>query len=114
MGSKRSTAYMSRYMVSAAFDTWKIRDLADTGFPGSAPDISGKGIVNPVAAILSVAMLLQFSLNLPIEAKAVEDAVRRTIDKGVRTGDIGGSASTSEVGDAVAEELKKVLSSSAK
>lgn len=59
-------------------------------------------------------MLLQFSLNLPVEAKAVEEAVRRTIDIGVRTGDIGGSASTSEVGDAVAEELKKILSSSAK
>ncbi len=78
---------------------------------GSAPDISGKGVVNPVAAILSVAMLLQHSLNLPAEAKAVEEAVRRTIDRGVRTGDIGGSASTGEVGDAVADELKKVLSS---
>ena len=77
---------------------------------GSAPDISGKGIVNPVAAILSVAMLLQYSLNLPIEAKAVEDAVRRTIDSGVRTGDIGGRATTSEVGDAVAKELSKALS----
>lgn len=55
-------------------------------------------------------MLLQYSLNLPTEAKAVEEAVRKTIDKGVRTGDIGGSASTSEVGDAIAEELKKVLS----
>ncbi|MCJ1352095.1 MAG: 3-isopropylmalate dehydrogenase [Icmadophila ericetorum] len=76
---------------------------------GSAPDISGKGIVNPVAAILSVAMLLQYSLNLPAEAKAVEEAVRRTIDSGVRTGDIGGKASTSEVGDAVAMELVKVL-----
>lgn len=77
---------------------------------GSAPDISGKGIVNPIAAILSVAMLLQYSLNLPAEAKAVEEAVRRTIDSGVRTGDIGGTASTNEVGDAVAKELTKVLS----
>ena len=105
---------MSQYTVRTAFDIWKIRDPADMGFLGSAPDISGKGIVNPVAAILSVAMLLQFSLNLPAEAVAVEEAVRRTIDKGVRTGDIGGTASTSEVGDAVAEELKKFLSSSAK
>ena len=77
---------------------------------GSAPDISGKGIVNPVAAILSVAMLLQYSLNLPTEAKAVEEAVRRTIDSGVRTADIGGRATTSEVGDAVAKELSKALS----
>lgn len=54
-------------------------------------------------------MLLQFSLNLPVEAKAVEEAVRRGIDKGIRTGDIGGNATTSEVGDAVAEELKNIL-----
>ena len=76
---------------------------------GSAPDISGQGIVNPVAAILSVAMLLQYSCNLPREAKAVEEAVRQTIDQGIRTGDIGGKASTSEVGDAVAENLAKEL-----
>ncbi len=77
---------------------------------GSAPDISGKGVVNPVAAILSTAMLLQYSLNLPKEAKAVEEAVQKTIDRGVRTKDIGGKASTSEVGDAVAHELAKILS----
>ncbi|KAL8945557.1 MAG: hypothetical protein Q9222_007908 [Ikaeria aurantiellina] len=77
---------------------------------GSAPDISGKGIVNPVAAILSTAMLLQYSLNLPEEAKAVEEAVRRTIDSGIRTGDIGGKSSTSEVGDATAKALEKILS----
>lgn len=76
---------------------------------GSAPDISGKGIVNPVAAILSTAMLLQYSLNRFSEAKAIEEAVRRTIDKGVCTVDIGGRASTSDVGDAVADELKTVL-----
>ncbi|KAI9808177.1 MAG: hypothetical protein M1825_004634 [Sarcosagium campestre] len=79
---------------------------------GSAPDISGKGIVNPVAAILSVGMLLQYSLNLPKHAKAIEEAVRRTIEKGVRTTDIGGSASTSEVGDAVAAELERLLTAS--
>ncbi|KAL8858114.1 MAG: hypothetical protein Q9178_005291 [Gyalolechia marmorata] len=79
---------------------------------GSAPDISGKGIVNPVAAILSTAMLLQYSLNLPEEAKAVEEAVKRTIDKGVITGDIGGKASTKEVGDATAKELETILSRS--
>ncbi|KAL8778659.1 MAG: hypothetical protein Q9213_007307 [Squamulea squamosa] len=77
---------------------------------GSAPDISGKGIVNPVAAILSTAMLLQYSLNLPKEAMAIEEAVKRTIDKGVTTGDIGGKASTKEVGDATAKELETILS----
>lgn len=54
-------------------------------------------------------MMLKYSLNLPAESKAVEEAVRITIESGVRTKDIGGTSSTKEVGDAVAEELKKVL-----
>lgn len=83
--------------------------ISNDDYLGSAPDISGKGIVNPIGTILSVAMMLKYSLNLPVEAKAVEEAVRRTIENGVRTGDIGGSNKTVEVGDAVAEELKKVL-----
>lgn len=76
---------------------------------GSAPDIAGKGVVNPIATILSVAMMLQYSFNLPDEARAVEEAVKRTIEDGVTTKDIGGSASTKEVGDKVVEELGKVL-----
>ncbi|PVH86795.1 3-isopropylmalate dehydrogenase [Cadophora sp. DSE1049] len=76
---------------------------------GSAPDISGQGIVNPVGTILSVAMMLKYSLRLPAESKAVEDAVRIVIEKGIRTKDIGGSNSTVEVGDAVAETLTSVL-----
>lgn len=54
-------------------------------------------------------MMLQYSLHLPAEAKAIEEAVRRVIEKGVRTKDIGGTASTVEVGDAVAAELRTVL-----
>jgi len=76
---------------------------------GSAPDIAGKGIVNPVGAILSAAMLLNYSLGLPAEAKAVEEAVRKTLDSGVRTGDIGGKSGTVEFGDAVVAELEKLL-----
>lgn len=53
--------------------------------------------------------MFRYSLNLPAEAKAVEEAVRRTIEKGVRTKDIGGTSKTSEVGDAVAAELKLVF-----
>jgi 3-isopropylmalate dehydrogenase len=79
------------------------------GEPGSAPDISGKGIVNPTGTILSVAMMLRYSLNLPKEAAAVEAAVKNAIDSGVRTKDIAGSASTSEMGDAVVAELEKIL-----
>ena len=55
---------------------------------GSAPDIAGKGIANPYATILSVALLLRHSLGLETEAAAVEAAVWRAIDKGVLTGDL--------------------------
>ena len=106
--------YTNLYTVSGSGRLRKSYNIgvADCDDVGSAPDISGKGIVNPVAAILSTAMLLQYSLNLPEEAKAVEEAVKRTIDKGVITGDIGGKASTKEVGDATAKELETILSRS--
>ena len=76
---------------------------------GSAPDISGKGIVNPVAMLLSVAMMLKYSLGQAELSQKVEEAVKTVIDKGIRTADIGGSAKTSEVGDAVAAELEEIL-----
>ncbi|KAH7349555.1 3-isopropylmalate dehydrogenase [Plectosphaerella cucumerina] len=76
---------------------------------GSAPDISGKGVVNPIGTILSVAMMLRYSLNLGAEATAVEEAVKKVLDDGLRTRDLGGDASTVEVGDAVAAELKSIL-----
>ena len=65
--------------------------------------------MSPIAAILSVAMMLQYSLNLLEEAKAVEEAVKRTVESKVTTNDIGGSARTKEVQDKVAEELGKIL-----
>ena len=76
---------------------------------GSCPDIAGQGLVNPVAAILSVAMLLLYSLNMPKESGLVETAVRNVIEAGVGTKDIGGSASTTAVGDAVAKELETLM-----
>lgn len=76
---------------------------------GSAPDISGKGIVNPVGTILSVAMMFRYSLGLPKEAKAVEQAVKNAIDGGVVTKDLGGNATTTEMGAAVVAELEKIL-----
>jgi 3-isopropylmalate dehydrogenase len=87
---------------------WELPTNAD-GNIGSAPDISGKGIVNPVGTILSVAMMLRYSLNLPKEAAAVEAAVKNAIDSGARTGDLGGKASTAQMGDAVVKELEKIL-----
>ncbi|MDE6735870.1 MAG: 3-isopropylmalate dehydrogenase, partial [Treponemataceae bacterium] len=58
---------------------------------GSAPDIAGKDIANPLATILSVAMLLRYSFALEAEAKAIEQAVHAVLDEGWRTGDIAGT-----------------------
>jgi 3-isopropylmalate dehydrogenase len=68
---------------------------------GSAPDIAGKGIANPVGTILSAAMMLRHSLGLPAEAAAIEEAVHRTIADGYRTADLGGSLSTPRMTDEV-------------
>nr|AKR71953.1 beta-isopropyl-malate dehydrogenase [Saccharomycopsis fibuligera] len=76
---------------------------------GSAPDLP-KGKVNPIATILSAAMMLRLSLNLTKEADAVEQAVKLTIDNGIATGDLGGKNSTSEVGDEIAKQVKAILS----
>jgi 3-isopropylmalate dehydrogenase len=76
---------------------------------GSAPDIAGKGMVNPVAMILSVSMMLKYSLCLPELASAIDKAVETSIETGTRTKDIGGQATTKEMGDAIAAELVKIL-----
>ncbi|QKX55929.1 uncharacterized protein TRUGW13939_03028 [Talaromyces rugulosus] len=74
---------------------------------GSAPDISGKGIANPVGQILSLALLLKYSFGMAEEAVRLEKAVQIVLDSsdhqglGIRTPDLGGSASTKEVGDAI-------------
>ncbi len=68
---------------------------------GSAPAIAGKGLANPLGTISSAAMMLAWSFGLHAEARAVEDAVAAVLRDGPRTPDLGGSGSTSEVGDAV-------------
>ncbi|MCR5451021.1 MAG: 3-isopropylmalate dehydrogenase [Lachnospiraceae bacterium] len=81
---------------------------------GSAPDIAGQGIANPLATILSAAMMLRFSFDLDKEADAIEDAVRALLDDGIRTGDIlpqSGDLTgitqvgTSGMGDAVCDRI---------
>ena len=76
---------------------------------GSAPDIAGKGIANPLATILSAAMMLRFSLNQPEAAERVEAAVKRVLAQGLRTADIHSPGSrlvgTSEMGAAVLQAL---------
>ncbi len=72
---------------------------------GSAPDIAGKGIANPLGTILSVAMLLRHSLEMEEEAQAVESAVAAAIEAGERTADLGGKLSTQAMGDSVCARL---------
>ncbi|MCL2776592.1 MAG: 3-isopropylmalate dehydrogenase [Polyangiaceae bacterium] len=74
---------------------------------GSAPDIAGKGLANPLGTILSAALLLRYSLGLEAEAKAVQVAVDSVIAHGTLTRDVGGNASTKEVGAAVQKALVK-------
>lgn len=76
---------------------------------GSAPDIAGKGLANPLATILSVAMMMRYSLNLAEQADSIEKAVGRVLDKNLRTADIMAKGcievGTVEMGDAVLTEL---------
>ncbi len=72
---------------------------------GSAPDIAGQGIANPIGMILSAALLLRHGLGREEQAAAVESAVDKALEKGVRSGDLGGNATTAEVTEAVLKEL---------
>ena len=77
---------------------------------GTAPDIAGQGVANPIAAILSAAMLLRYSLDLVEAAAKVEQAVQRVLEKGYRTADIAQpgarTVGTHEMGDAIVREVE--------
>src|SRR5450830_652095 len=79
---------------------------------GSAPDIAGQGIANPLATILSVSMMLRYSFNLSDAADAIEKAVSLVLDQGLRTGDIWSKGctkvGTQEMGDAVVAALRNL------
>ena len=72
---------------------------------GTAPDIAGQGIANPLAMFLSAALMLRHGLAMEPEAAALESAVDRALAGGLRTGDLGGQATTAEATEAVLEEL---------
>lgn len=82
---------------------------------GSAPDIAGQGIANPIGTILSAALLLRYSLGLDESAQAIENAVRRVLDKEsdggfhLRTKDLGGNVSTVQMGEKILEVLRESL-----
>ncbi len=102
-------------MLTGSIGMLPSASLNDKGFGlyepihGSAPDIAGKGIANPLATILSAAMMLRYSFNLVEPADRIEAAVKKVLAQGVRTGDIaapgGPRASTQQMGDAVLAAL---------
>ena len=87
----------------------KIRSLYEP-IHGSAPDIAGKNIANPIATILSLSMALRYSLNLDKEAVLLDTAVQQVLDDGLRTKDIMSNGkkevSTTDMGDAIISKLK--------
>jgi 3-isopropylmalate dehydrogenase len=80
---------------------------------GSAPDIAGRGIANPLATILSAAMMLRYSLAQPAAADRIESAVRHVLASGLRTADIWSEGTTRvgtrEMGDAVVAAITKTI-----
>ena len=85
---------------------------------GSAPDIAGKDLANPLATILSAAMLLRYSFSMEKEARDIENAVNAVLDEGWRTGDIAGAkrdevsaagklVGTKKMGQLVVDHIKK-------
>ncbi|MDB5685930.1 MAG: leuB [Rhizorhabdus sp.] len=72
---------------------------------GSAPDIAGQGKANPLATILSAAMMLRYSLNMAAEADRIEAAVAKALAGGARSPDLGGTHTTTQMGDAVLAAL---------
>ena len=87
----------------------KIRSLYEP-IHGSAPDIAGKNIANPIATILSLSMALRYSLDLDKEADLLDSAVQKVLDDGLRTKDIMSDGkkevTTTDMGDAIISKLK--------
>jgi 3-isopropylmalate dehydrogenase len=72
---------------------------------GSAPDIAGRGIANPVGTILSTAMMLRYSLKLEQEAVCIENVVDAAITSGARTADLGGTLTTRQMADEIIKRI---------
>ena len=92
-------------LPSASLRAWNGDNGMYEPIHGSAPDIAGQGKANPCAAILSAAMLLRHSLDQEAAAERVEAAVAAALDGGARTPDLGGTMTTTEMGDAVLKAL---------
>ncbi|MEN5016808.1 3-isopropylmalate dehydrogenase [Erwinia sp. Eh17-17] len=103
-------------MITGSMGMLPSASLNDKGFGlfepagGSAPDIAGKNVANPVAQILSLALLLRYSLNEVEAAEAIEQAINRALEEGHRTGDLAGSGTsigTDEMGSVIARFIRE-------
>ena len=103
-------------MITGSMGLLPSASISESGFGlyepagGSAPDIAGQGVANPIAQILSAAMMLRYSFERSDAADAIENAVARVLEAGVRTPDIaagGPAVSTREMGDAVVRALRE-------
>jgi 3-isopropylmalate dehydrogenase len=99
-------------MITGSIGMLPSASLGERGDPGlyepvhgSAPDIAGTGAANPLAMFLSVALMLRHAFGWESEAAAVESAVDRALDAGLRTRDLGGEATTAEATRAVIDNL---------
>jgi 3-isopropylmalate dehydrogenase len=99
-------------MLTGSIGMLPSASLGDPGTPGlfepvhgSAPDIAGTGQANPLAMILSAALMLRHGLAQEAEAAAVESAVEQALAEGLRTPDLGGTATTKEATQAVLKHL---------
>jgi 3-isopropylmalate dehydrogenase len=99
-------------MLTGSIGMLPSASLGEPGSPGvfepvhgSAPDIAGQGIANPLAMFLSAAMMLRHGLDLPDAATSVESAVDKALDQGLRTPDLGGTATTAQATEAVLAHL---------
>lgn len=98
-------------LPSASLNGWGEKSLGlYEPIHGSAPDIAGQGICNPIGTILSAAMMLEYSLGMKTEAKIIEAAVKHVLDEEkLRSKDLGGDATTKDIGDAISARVKKLL-----
>lgn len=97
-------------LPSASLGTGELPGLYEP-VHGSAPDIAGQGLANPMAMILSAAMMLRHSFNMDTEANIIEDSVQAVLAQGISTPDLGGKANTKEIGDAISSQVASKLKS---
>ena len=99
-------------LPSASLGTGELPGLYEP-VHGSAPDIAGQGLANPMAMMLSAAMMLRHSFNMDKEATLLEESVQNVLSEGIMTPDLGGKANTIEIGDAVLAKVTANLKVSA-